>query len=95
MLINLFVKNFAIIKELNINFYQGLNILSGETGSGKSLLLKTLSILKGERFSKEYIGNFSDKTVIEAVFSSNFKVNTLSISDAKADAGNKAKTNKI
>lgn len=77
MLINLFVKNFAIIKELNINFYQGLNILSGETGSGKSLLLKTLSILKGERFSKEYIGNFSDKTVIEAVFSSNFKVEKL------------------
>lgn len=77
MLINLFVKNFAIIKELNINFYQGLNILSGETGSGKSLLLKTLSILKGERFSKEYIGNFSDKTVIEAVFSSNVKVEKL------------------
>ncbi|MGY3755920.1 DNA repair protein RecN [Helcococcus kunzii] len=74
MLINLFVKNFAIIKELNINFYKGLNILSGETGSGKSLLLKTLSILKGERFSKDFIGNFSDKTIIEAVFSSNSNV---------------------
>ncbi|MCT1795472.1 DNA repair protein RecN [Helcococcus kunzii] len=74
MLINLFVKNFAIIKELNIIFYKGLNILSGETGSGKSLLLKTLSILKGERFSKDFIGNFSDKTIIEAVFSSNSNV---------------------
>lgn len=77
MLINLFVKNFAIIKELNINFYKGLNILSGETGSGKSLLLKTLSILKGERFSKDFIGNFSDKTIIEAVFSSNSNVKNI------------------
>lgn len=77
MLLNLFVKNFAIIDEINIQFKNGLNVLSGETGSGKSLLLKSLSILKGDRFSKEYIGIFSNQTIIEAVFNSNDKINSI------------------
>lgn len=77
MLINLYVKNFAIIKEINIDFEKGLNVLSGETGSGKSLLLKALSILKGDRFNKDYIGVFADKTIIEAVFTSNQRINQI------------------
>ncbi len=77
MLINLYVKNFAIIKEINIDFVKGLNILSGETGSGKSLLLKALSILKGDRFNKDYIGVFGDKTIIEAIFTSNDRINQI------------------
>lgn len=75
MLINLYVKNFAIIKEINIDFERGLNVLSGETGSGKSLLLKALSILKGDRFNKDYIGVFGDKTIIEGIFTSNKSIN--------------------
>lgn len=71
MLLNLYVKNFAIIEEINLNFSEGLNIISGETGSGKSLLLKTLSLLKGDRFTRDYLGSFSDKTIVEAVFKSN------------------------
>ncbi|MFM1524513.1 MULTISPECIES: DNA repair protein RecN [Helcococcus] len=77
MLLNLYVKNFAIIKQININFDNGLNILSGETGSGKSLLLKALSLIKGERFSKDYIGKFDLKTIVEAVFTSNDGINNL------------------
>ncbi|MDO4605685.1 MAG: AAA family ATPase, partial [Helcococcus sp.] len=77
MLINLYVKNFAIIKEINIDFVKGLNILSGETGSGKSLLLKAISILKGDRFNKDYIGVFGDKTIIEAIFTSNDRINQI------------------
>lgn len=77
MLINLYVKNFAIIKEMNIDFVKGLNVLSGETGSGKSLLLKALSILKGDRFNKDYIGVFGDKTIIEAIFTSNDRINQI------------------
>ena len=77
MLVNLYVKNFAIIKEINIDFEKGLNILSGETGSGKSLLLKALSILKGERFNKNYIGVFGDKTIVEAVFYTNQTINKI------------------
>lgn len=76
MLINLHVKNFAIIKELNIDFEEGLNILTGETGSGKSLILKAISFIKGERFNKDYLSNFGDKTLIEAVFTTNNKINS-------------------
>ncbi|MFM1602791.1 DNA repair protein RecN [Helcococcus ovis] len=77
MLLNLYVKNFAIIKQINISFDNGLNILSGETGSGKSLLLKALSLIKGERFSKDYIGKFDQKTIVEVVFTSNDNINNL------------------
>lgn len=76
MLINLHVKNFAIIKELNIDFEEGLNVLTGETGSGKSLILKAISFIKGERFNKDYLSNFGDKTIIEAVFTTNDNINT-------------------
>ncbi len=77
MLLNLYVKNFAIIKQINISFDNGLNILSGETGSGKSLLLKALSLIKGERFSKDYIGKFDQKTIVEVVFTGNDNINNL------------------
>lgn len=79
MLINLYVKNFAIIEEVNIDFGSGLNILSGETGSGKSLLIKALNLLKGDRFSRDYLGNFADKTIVEAVFNSNENINKILI----------------
>lgn len=77
MLLNLHVKNYAIIKDINIDFYEGLNILSGETGAGKSLLLKTLNLLKGDRFNKDFIGIFDDRTYVEAVFSSNEFINNI------------------
>lgn len=77
MLLNLYIKNFAIIEEINIDFEKGLNILSGETGSGKSLVLKAIGLLKGERFNKDYIGSFSNNTIVEATFSSNEILNNL------------------
>ena len=79
MLLNLHVHNYAIIDDINIEFFEGLNILSGETGAGKSLLLKSLDLLKGDRFNKNFIGNFDDKTYIEAIFKSNDKINDLLI----------------
>lgn len=75
MLLNLYIKNFAIIKEINLDFEKGLNILTGETGSGKSLLLKAISLLRGDRFSKDYLGIFSNQTLVEATFTSNNKIN--------------------
>lgn len=77
MLLNLHVKNFAIIEDINIDFYEGLNIISGETGAGKSILLKSLNLIKGEKFNKEYLGIFGEKTYVEAVFSSNDEINSL------------------
>ncbi len=55
MLQELRVSQFAIIDSLQIEFQNGLNILSGETGSGKSVLLKSLALLMGEKASADTI----------------------------------------
>lgn len=69
MLLNLKINNFALIKESDIMFTKGLNILSGETGAGKSIIFEALSVALGERASKSMIKTGTDHSVIEAVFS--------------------------
>lgn len=69
MLLNLKINNFALIKESDIMFTKGLNILSGETGAGKSIIFEALSVTLGERASKSMIKTGTDHSVIEAVFS--------------------------
>ena len=51
MLHSLYIKNFAIIDEIRVNFEDGLNIITGETGAGKSLIIKAIQFLLGERFT--------------------------------------------
>ena len=68
MLINLHVKNFAIIDEADVDFGEKLNILTGETGAGKSILIGSLSIALGGRVSPEMIGRHGDTAMVEAVF---------------------------
>lgn len=68
MLINLYLKNFALFDEINVDFKEGLNIISGETGSGKSILLRAMSLILGGRVNKSIIGNFANETLIEATF---------------------------
>lgn len=68
MLLELFIDNFVIIKKNHIFFEDGFNVLTGETGSGKSLILKAINLALGDRADKESIGKFSDRTIIEAVF---------------------------
>ena len=65
---SLYIKNLAVIDEIKINFKSGLNIITGETGSGKSLVVNALKYLTGARFSKEMIRTQSERTVIEGVF---------------------------
>ena len=69
MLKKLSVKNFAILEDIEINFYDGLTILTGETGAGKSLIIDSISLLLGERASVEMIRNGEDKAIISGVFS--------------------------
>ena len=69
MLKKLIVKNFAILEDIEINFYNGLTILTGETGAGKSLIIDSISLLLGERASIEMIRNGEDKATITGVFS--------------------------
>lgn len=68
MLSELFIDNFVIIKRQHIFFEKGFNVLTGETGSGKSLILDSINLLLGKRADKDAIGRFSDKATIEGVF---------------------------
>lgn len=69
MLQELKVSQFAIIDSLHIEFQNGLNILSGETGSGKSVLLKSLALLMGEKASSDIIRTGAQQAVVEGSFS--------------------------
>lgn len=68
MLTNLHVKNFAIIDEIDIDFGKHLNILTGETGAGKSILIGSISIALGARVSSKMIGRNGDYAMVEIVF---------------------------
>lgn len=68
MLVELSINNFAIIKDLKIEFTEGLNLLTGETGSGKSILVEALGIILGGRASKDLISSGSNKAILQALF---------------------------
>lgn len=68
MLKQLDVKNFALIDDLEINFKEGLTALTGETGSGKSILLESLSLLFGKRSDAEFIRFGSKKAIVRGTF---------------------------
>ncbi|MCX7696814.1 MAG: DNA repair protein RecN [Bacteroidales bacterium] len=69
MLKSLYLKNYILIEETFIPFYEGLTILTGETGSGKSILLDALKLLLGHRADPSVIRDTSQKCIIEGVFS--------------------------
>lgn len=69
MLLQLNIKNFALIQELCIEFSKGFNILSGETGAGKSILIDTIDYVLGGKFSRDLIRYGEEKTFVEAIFS--------------------------
>lgn len=68
MLSELFIDNFVIIKRQHVFFKEGFNVITGETGSGKSLILNAINLLLGKRADKDTVGKFSDKTIVEGVF---------------------------
>ena len=68
MLLELRVENYAVIDTLAVEFSPGLNLLTGETGAGKSILIDALSLLLGEKASADVIRHGSDKAVVSGVF---------------------------
>lgn len=68
MLSSLYIQNFALLKEVKLEFQQGYTVITGETGSGKSILLNALNLVLGERADYKVIGPHSDKSVAEATF---------------------------
>ena len=74
MLFELMIENFALIRKLNVNFCQGLNILTGETGAGKSIIIDAVNLVIGDRADKSLIRTGEDKAVVQAVFYSKSSV---------------------
>lgn len=68
MLQTLSIKQFAIIDELEIQFSDGLTVLSGETGSGKSIIIDAIGQLIGMRASSDYVRHGEKKAIIEGIF---------------------------
>ena len=68
MLLNLHVKNFALIDEIDIDFSKGLNILTGETGAGKSIVLGSLAIALGAKADKDFIRTGEEFALVEITF---------------------------
>ena len=71
MLKELSIKNFAIIDQLRVEFAPGLNVFTGETGAGKSIIVDALNLALGERASSDLIRTGSDEAVVEAAFELN------------------------
>lgn len=68
MLKHLYIKNFTLIDELDIDFFNGFSVISGETGAGKSIILGAISLLLGNRADSKQIKQGEKKCIIEAVF---------------------------
>ena len=68
MLTSLYIKNYALIDELEVQFGNGLTIITGETGAGKSILLGGLALVLGKRADLSQVKNSDEKCIIETVF---------------------------
>ena len=68
MLKTLLIKDYALIENIEVEFGKGLNIITGETGAGKSILIDAMGLLLGERASTEVVRRGSEKSIVEGVF---------------------------
>ncbi|MBW9144173.1 DNA repair protein RecN [Clostridium sp. CM027] len=85
MLLQLNIMNFALIEKLSINFEKGFNVLSGETGAGKSILIDAINYVLGGKFNKNLIRTGENKTYVEAIFSIDTKNNKNALDEMDID----------
>ena len=69
MLQNLHVKNLALIDETEVEFKEGLNILTGETGAGKSIIIGSINLALGQKVPKEMLKENGEPAMVELIFS--------------------------
>ena len=69
MLNELYIENLAVIEKSNISFTSGLNVFTGETGAGKSIMINGINAILGQRVTKDIVRTGADKAVISAMFS--------------------------
>ena len=79
MISSLYIKNIALIREHTLEFSEGLNVLSGETGAGKSIIIDSLNFVLGDRADKSLIRHGQSMATVEAVFNDNNNLNVLKI----------------
>ena len=77
MLLHLHIENYALIQELSIDFAPGLNILTGETGAGKSIIIGAMNLVLGERADRELIRAGSENAAVQALFDCRGKQNLI------------------
>jgi len=86
MLRSLYVRDYALIEELDVEFGSGLNIITGETGAGKSILIGALNMILGERANTDVVRQDAKKAIIEGIFdeANTERIRTL-LEDAEVD----------
>lgn len=77
MIESLYIENFAIIDQVQIDFQSGMTVLTGETGAGKSIIIDAIGQLIGQRSQPSFVKNGADYTFIEGVFSSNKEIDKI------------------
>ena len=77
MLNQLNIKNVAVIDKLDVTLKSGLNVLTGETGAGKSIIIDSINMILGDRASKELVRYGTDKAYVQAVFDVNAQATAL------------------
>ena len=68
MLLEISIKNFAIIEEISLNFEKGMTVLTGETGAGKSIIIDAMNMMLGSRATTDVIRHGAPKAEIEGLF---------------------------
>ena len=68
MLQSIYIQNYALIDKLEMNFYPGFSVITGETGAGKSIILGAIGLLLGQRADAKAIKNGASKSIVEAHF---------------------------
>ena len=68
MLKSLYIKNYALVDELRVQFNSGLNIITGETGTGKSIIVGALGVILGDKFTRDVLRKDAERAILEAEF---------------------------